>query len=170
MLADMRSICFNLMPKTLENFGLVQAIRELCNYPGLKEQTHFSITSDEVFPVLNKNMEIGIFRIVQEFINNAQKHGKATGVDISLKTMAGNQIKIILQDDGTGFEITKSGSFQGMGLKNVQSRVSSYNGEIVITSSPGKGTRYVIIFPLDTKSNNYGSNREKKAAGQTINR
>jgi PAS domain S-box-containing protein len=147
-LADMRSICFNLMPKTLENFGLVPAISELCNYPGLQEHIQFHLIHDDHFPELNKSLEFAIFRIVQEFINNALKHGKAATVNIDIRLTQHNEIKIILQDDGKGFDTGKIGEMSGMGFKNVYSRVNSYNGNIHISSIPGKGTRYEISFPL----------------------
>jgi PAS domain S-box-containing protein len=169
-LADMRSICFNLMPKTLENFGLVQAIRELCSYPGLQEHIRFGLLYDEVFPELHKNMEIAIFRIIQEFINNALKHGKANKVDIETRTTPGNEIKIILQDNGKGFNTEKINEMNGMGFKNIHSRVTSYNGDIVISSVIGKGTRYEIIFPLNNKKYNYGSNREEETTHQAADR
>lgn len=166
VLADMRSICFNLMPKTLENFGLEQSIKELCNYPGLKENVIFRVHADKGFPELNKNMEIAIFRIVQEFINNAVKHGKAGKVDIELLVNRNGSISIQLQDDGTGFDTSKARKAKGIGLKNMLSRISSYNGEMQLSSSPGKGTRCVIVFPVNNKSKYHGSHREKETDHQ----
>ena len=166
VLADMRSICFNLMPKTLENFGLEQSIKELCNYPGLKENVIFRVQADRDFPELNKNLEIAIFRIVQEFINNAVKHGKAGKIDIGLLVNKNGTITIHLQDNGTGFDTVKARKAKGIGLKNMLSRISSYDGEMQISSSPGKGTRCLIVFPVNNKSKNYGSYREKETINQ----
>jgi PAS domain S-box-containing protein len=166
VLADMRSICFNLMPKTLENFGLEQSIKELCNYPGLKENVIFRVQADRDFPELNKNMEIAIFRIVQEFINNSVKHGKAGKIDIGLLVNKNNSITIHLQDNGTGFDTQKAKKARGIGLKNMLSRISSYDGEMQISSSPGKGTKCLILFPVNNKSKNYGSYREKETNHQ----
>lgn len=161
-LADMRSICFNLMPKTLENFGLEQSIKELCNYPVLKENVTFRVHTDSDFPTLSKNMEIAIFRIVQEFINNSVKHGKAGIIDIRLLVNKNGNITIHLQDDGLGFDTVKAKKASGFGLKNMLSRISSYDGEMQITSSPGKGTRCQIVFPVNNKSKIYGSYRKKE--------
>ncbi len=166
VLADMRSICFNLMPKTLENFGLEQSIKELCNYPVLKENLTFRVHADRDFPALSKNMEIAIFRIVQEFINNSVKHGKAGTIDIRLLVNKNGTITIHLQDDGSGFDTAKAKKAGGFGLKNMLSRISSYDGEMQITSSPGKGTRCLIVFPVNNKSKIYGSYREKETTHQ----
>jgi PAS domain S-box-containing protein len=168
VLADMRSICFNLMPKTLENFGLEQSIKELCNYPVLKENVIFRVHADRDFPQLNKNMEIAIFRIVQEFINNSVKHGKAGKIDIGMLVNKNGTITIHLQDNGTGFDAAKAKKAKGIGLKNMLSRISSYDGEMQITSSPGKGTRCLIVFPVNNKSKNYGNYREKETVNQDI--
>lgn len=166
VLADMRSICFNLMPKTLENFGLEQSIKELCNYPGLKENVIFRVHADSRFPELNKNMEIAIFRIVQEFINNAVKHGKAGKIDIGLLVNRNGSISIQLQDNGSGFDTSRAKKARGIGLKNMLSRISSYNGEMQLSSSPGKGTRCLIVFPVNNKSKYHGSHREKETDHQ----
>lgn len=166
VLADMRSICFNLMPKTLENYGLEQSIKELCNYPVLKENVIFRVHADNRFPELNKNMEIAIFRIVQEFINNAVKHGKAGKIDIELLVNRNGSISIQLQDNGSGFDMSKAKKAKGIGLKNMLSRISSYDGEMQISSSPGKGTRCLIVFPVNNKSKYHGSHREKETNHQ----
>lgn len=145
VLADMRNICFNLMPKTLENFGLTASVKELCKQTEVNEQLTFTLRAADNFPPLNKPLEIAIFRIIQEFINNSLKHGKATKIGIELFTKDNTAI-IILKDNGTGFDTAVITN--GMGLKNVQSRIQPYNGDIFISSTVGRGTKYKIIIPL----------------------
>ncbi len=148
VLADMRNICFNLMPKTLETFGLRQAIKELCNQTSLVEHLEFHIRDDSQFPKLNKSLEIAIFRIVQEFINNAIKHGQASNIDIIFRHQL-HHAYITLKENGKGFDMKKTTS-RGMGLTNVQSRVQSYNASVVISSAPGKGTKYELTLPVNS--------------------
>jgi PAS domain S-box-containing protein len=143
---NMRSICFNLMPQTLESFGLLKAVEELCNQLSLTDHLSFIITGDKNFLLSNKSQEIAIFRIIQEFINNTLKHGNAGRIFINFKKYKTN-LKIILKDNGIGFKLFEKKE-TGMGLRNVQSRIASYNGEIKITSSPGEGTKYEILLPL----------------------
>jgi PAS domain S-box-containing protein len=144
--SNVRSICFNLMPQTLESFGLVKAVTELCNQMAVPGHLSFIITGDKQFLLDNKSIEITIFRIIQEFINNALKHGKASHVFINFKKHKTN-LKIVLKDNGIGFKLFDKKE-TGMGLRNVQSRIASYNGEIKIISSPGNGTKYEIMIPL----------------------
>jgi PAS domain S-box-containing protein len=144
--SNVRSICFNLMPQTLEAFGLVKAVTELCNQMTVPDHLSFIITGDKQFLLNNKSQEITIFRIIQEFINNALKHGKASRILINFKKYK-TSLKIILKDNGVGFKLFDKKE-TGMGLRNVQSRIASYNGEIKITSSPGEGTTYELMIPV----------------------
>jgi two-component system NarL family sensor kinase len=106
---------------------------------------------DSDMPVFEESLEIAIFRIVQEFITNAIKHGHAKKVSITLSLeghkSGQSKLMISLSDDGDGFEIKNDESNEGMGLKNVRSRVESYNGYFKIFSSLGKGTRFEVSIP-----------------------
>ncbi len=146
-LADIRNICFNLMPKTLENFGLSESLNELCKQTEVKEALTFTLKVQEQFPSLNKQLEISIFRVVQEFINNALKHSNANAISIAL-LYTKREIRITLKDNGMGFDVKLTDKKNGMGLRNVESRIMPYNGEIIISSSLGKGTQYKITIPL----------------------
>lgn len=145
--ADMRNICFNLMPKTLQEFGLIKAVKELCSQIESVEKIKFQISKVNELPPLKKEIQIDLFRIIQEFISNAVDHGKANKVFILFK-FKNNYINIILRDNGEGFNQTKLVT-KGMGLQNVQSRVKSHNGEISITSAKDKGTKYKIFIPVN---------------------
>jgi PAS domain S-box-containing protein len=146
-LADIRNICFDLMPKTLENFGLAESLEELCKQTEVNEALSFKLNIQKNFPFLNKQLEISLFRVVQEFINNALKHGNANVINIEM-LQKNNAIKIHLKDNGKGFDITNSDKKNGMGLRNVKSRLLPYNGEIIVSSTIGKGTQYKITIPL----------------------
>ena len=146
ILADIRNICFNLMPKTLEDFGLIKAVKELCFKNEFSGSLIFKINADKDFPLLNKSLEIAIFRIIQEFINNAVKHGKADRIEMWFQHSK-NYMEVDLHDNGVGFEVKEMSTFHGMGLKNILSRVHSYFGEIKIISTPDKGTRFKISIP-----------------------
>lgn len=148
ILSDVRNICFNLMPNTLESFGLVETVKQICRTNQSAGKLDFNLDVSEDFPLLNKYLEISIIRIVQEFINNSIKHSCTTQIDISLQHK-NNSIQVELKDYGNGFDLNTINLNTGMGLKNVRSRVKSYNGEIKINSSHGKGTEYSIFIPLN---------------------
>lgn len=142
---ELRTICFNLMPRTLESFGLFDAVRELCRKMQESSGINFLIIMEK-FDMI-KPLEIAIFRILQEFITNSLKHGQANKISIKIYPK-NNDLYVFLKDDGIGFDIEKLNKNEGMGLRNVRSRVESYNGDIKIKSVTGKGTSYKITVPL----------------------
>ena len=144
--ADMRNICFNIMPKSLELFGLVKAVEELCSKHELLQRMKISINVVPIFHRLPLQQEFALFRIIQEFINNALKHSEADKLKIRFSE-TGDKARIVLMDNGIGFD-TKKLRDEGMGLNNVQSRIRPYNGEVEIISRPGRGTRYEITVPI----------------------
>jgi len=147
--ADMRNICFNIMPTSLEIFGLVKAVEELCSKDQLLPQIKILIKESDGFPRLALQQEFALFRIIQEFINNALKHSKADSLRIEFRRKKKLAL-VSLIDNGIGFDLTKIRG-QGMGLNNVRSRLRPYNGEVDIISQPGKGTRYEISIPVENK-------------------
>jgi PAS domain S-box-containing protein len=147
--ADMRNICFNIMPNSLEVFGLVKAVEELCSKNELLDRINISIKESGHFPRLPVQQEFALFRIIQEFINNALKHSKADTLQIEF-VFRKKTVVIILIDNGVGFDLKKLRD-QGMGLNNVLSRIRPYNGEVDIITRPGKGTRYEILVPIENK-------------------
>ena len=144
---DLRNVCFNLMPRTLEYYGLKSAILELTDKIESAGGIKFKISIDKGFPTFIKPLEIAIFRILQEFISNSIKHGKAKEIIIKTKN-DGNKLNITLKDNGIGFNYKKLNKFAGMGLQNVRSRVNAYNGEVEIESAVKKGTTYHIRLPI----------------------
>jgi signal transduction histidine kinase len=147
--ADIRNICFNLMPQSLEFFGLIRAVEELCSKNELLKHMKITIKESRHFPGLPVQQGFALFRIIQEFINNALKHSRADTLRIEFAYRKKTAL-ITLLDNGIGFDIKKLRN-HGMGLSNVSSRIRPYNGEVDIISQPGKGTRYEISIPIDNK-------------------
>lgn len=145
---ELSTISFNLMPGTLQHFGLKQAINELCHKIELSSQVKIKFAMKDGIIITDKTIEITLFRITQEFINNAIKHGKAKKVSVQIgMDKKKKNIIAVLKDNGIGFEIKKRNEYKGMGLKNVNSRVEAHNGSAKIDSVPNKGTIYEIIIP-----------------------
>ncbi len=143
---ELRSICFNIMPKTLSELGLEEAINELIKQNSLKGVVEFDMQFNGTFLKQDGNFEMAIFRIVQEFITNAIKHGKAKKIDLKF-TCLSDRIEMILKDNGKGSDILKTISNPGMGLKNIKSRVQSYYGQIEMNSREGEGLEFKIKMP-----------------------
>ena len=147
VIAEMRNICFNLMPKTLEEFGLVKAVQEFCTHFFYDNKTKFKIDPNQHLPPLSADIKIDLYRVIQEFITNAINHGHADNISISFKYHQ-KILRINLEDNGKGFD-TNNYAGRGMGLQNVQSRVKSHDGELLLTSTIGKGTTYKIAIPIN---------------------
>jgi two-component system NarL family sensor kinase len=151
---ELSNISFNIMPGTLRSFGLSYAVKELCTKLKLGTNVTFDLAIEEHFPEIDKALEITIFRIIQEFINNSIKHGQSSKVNIKMNTsLIPGSISIILQDNGNGFDMTTVDQYKGMGLKNARSRVESYNGTLRIESIQGVGTKYEILIPYNKIAN-----------------
>lgn len=148
---DMRNICFNLMPRTLHEFGLIRAVREFCKYFLVHREVNFDIQQNSELPDLTPELKIDLYRVIQEFVNNAEKHGKANNIKINFNFSCNRKLlKIILSDNGRGFNTSHIA--KGMGLQNVHSRVKSHKGDLIITSSIIKGTQFKINIPLILKN------------------
>ncbi len=143
---DLRRICFNTLPLVLQEYGLIKAIEELqSNVFSLDFMIVFK--ADNAFPAITKSLEISIFRIIQEFINNSIKHSEATEVRIELENN-NESITLNLKDNGIGFNINDMELFKGHGLNNIQTRIDSFKGNIKINSIKNEGTEFDIAFPI----------------------
>lgn len=141
---EMRNVCFNIMPASLDLLGLQASLRDLCGqFEGANLKINLTISRD--FPVLNQHEELAIFRIAQEFINNSLTHGQASVIDFDF-TFNETEIRMTLKDNGIGFNINSYP--MGLGIRNIRSRVQSYSGTIDIISSPGNGTKFKIALPV----------------------
>ncbi|MBC7851076.1 MAG: hypothetical protein H7Y31_15140, partial [Chitinophagaceae bacterium] len=128
--------------KEIDLKELIYSLVEVLN-SNSKIQTKFNYDIP-VDKVIEDDLKLNIYRIIQEQINNMVKHAKPTHASISLR---GNNGSLYLQvsDDGQGFDAGKQR--KGIGISNMINRVQSYNGELTITSSPGKGCKTEIRIP-----------------------
>ena len=100
--------------------------------------------------ILDDKMEINIFRIVQEQINNIVKHSEATKVSIKLSKEK-NEITLLINDNGKGYDA--GDKIKGVGLRNIMSRAELCNGKAEIESSPGNGFQLKVVLPLVMEAN-----------------
>lgn len=143
---DTRGISFELMPPVLKDFGLATALDTLLRriFSG-EVKFKVSVGLQERLP---EDLEISIYRIVQEAINNILKHADATeaAIDISLSKKA---VRIRISDNGAGFSLNDSVKrHKGIGLQTIGNRVKLLNGKLRLRSSPGQGTHIHISIPL----------------------
>jgi signal transduction histidine kinase len=149
VLTEMRGICFEMLPGTLEAGSALEALRELTQRVPYAGRLHFRITVDNDYAGLGKSWEVDLFRIMQEFIHNSIDHGKATRLVFHFEGNPTGGVLIRMRDNGKGF--IKENVKRGMGIRNIESRVKANGGTCRWRSSPGKGTSLVLQFDKNEK-------------------
>ena len=150
--SELRNISHNLMPATLLKLGLIPALQNLfdkISATGLK----INFAAHDVNERLDEAIEISIYRIILELVNNIVKHAAATEVTVQLIKYP-SHINITVEDNGRGFiyDQTATGA-KGMGLSSISSRVEYLKGKMDIDTGKGNGTTVVIDIPLEGNTN-----------------
>lgn len=150
-LQDVRKIIFDLRPMVLDDLGLVPALKRYI----AEFQERCSLHID--FQVLgNSNerlsgtLEIALFRIIQEALNNVIKHAQAKTVEVYLE-QAQTQVNLRIKDDGCGFDLEKvlnNSNSDSYGLIGIRERVELLEGNFKILTAPGKGTNLLVKIPF----------------------
>jgi signal transduction histidine kinase len=141
---EVRNISHDLHSGVLKNFGLCAAVSDLKNTIELTGQLKIDLFVSGKKRKLDTNKEIEIYRLVQELFSNTMKHARANKVTLQF-TFAENNINVIFEDDGIGFDPRKV--TKGIGLKNIEARISKLNGDYSIDSAPGRGTIIILDIP-----------------------
>ena len=141
-LENSRKLAHNLLPPTLEKFGLVPALEEL--FEEFTETSDLTITHNiDHLPFLDKSKEVHVFRIIQELINNAIRHGKADHLNIQIHSNA-ESYTIVFKDNGVGFDVSAVKKESGIGLQNIKSRATILNGALHMESVQHQGSTFTI--------------------------
>lgn len=145
-LDDTRAMAYNLRPPILSTMGLTVAIQVLVEKMRDSSRLKIVLKMDEsVDGVVHKDLDINIYRILQESFNNVVKHSKATKIDLEIIRKA-QILEILFQDNGTGFN--QNAKIHGQGILGIKERVALLGGKINITSEIGAGTQLLIQIPL----------------------
>jgi two-component system sensor histidine kinase ComP len=156
---QIRITCNELRPPFLLKMGLVESLKSLFSYTRMFSNYEIEFSAERLDCSLNEEQILGVYRIVQELLNNATKHSKATKVTMELKG-GKDQIYFSYSDDGVGMDLSAfEGSFQHMGIAGIEKRVLSLEGEVELKSAPQKGFHVTISLPTNTqlKGERYGN-------------
>ncbi len=146
--SDLRNISRDLMPTVLEDFGLVAALENLCRRLDETNKLKVNFYNSGMKNRFEKNIELGLYRIGQELINNAIKHSGGATLNIQLIKHK-NSIVLMVEDNGTGFdEKAKNPANHGIGLINIEARTKALGGEFFIDSSEGRGVIATVEIPV----------------------
>jgi signal transduction histidine kinase len=144
-LDNSRKIAHNLLPPVLDKFGLHAGIEELCEEFESSKTVKVFYQNKIEFDEKDKDINLHVFRILQELMNNSLRHGKATEISIVFEDVKGAKT-CIYNDNGIGFDSKNAENQKGLGMKNINSRISYINGTINVSSEIGKGIKVVFTF------------------------
>lgn len=145
-LAEVRSISRALRPPELDRLGLTKAVRAMASRIAESSEVHVECDLPEVKYDLTPEHKIGVFRILQEALNNALRHSGADRVTITLHGDP-QSLTATVEDNGHGFPSTNV-AVPGIGLQSMRERASLMGGRLDIVSQPGEGTRVQLTVPL----------------------
>ena len=147
-MTNVRRISRNLVPTTLERFGLLAALEELTDRATDNEREVHLVCPESTakFPT---TLDLMLYRITQELVNNAIRHARARHITVQLLTF-NNEVRLSVVDDGVGFDFdaVMENKQAGLGLRNIESRLSVVNGHVTFDVAPGRGSQIHIQVQL----------------------
>lgn len=145
---EVRKISHDMASGVLTKFGLVAALEDLKETLEESKKVNVEFIAHGFENRLHGDVEITIYRIIQELISNILKHAQAKNITIQL-IHKGHEMHVSVEDDGVGFDKNNMNQkTQGIGLKNIAARVDSIGGELYIDSSINNGTSITIDIPI----------------------
>lgn len=142
-----RSISHDLLPTTLDRFGVLVALEDLCKRMQKINDLSVEISYPDTDLGFSKKQDLALYRITQELINNTLKHAGADLISIQFEELPG-QIQLTYTDNGKGFTLEDSQTAQlGLGLKSIKSRAQLLEGEMHMHSAPGQGFHFTLHLP-----------------------
>ncbi|UXP30577.1 tetratricopeptide repeat protein [Reichenbachiella agarivorans] len=150
MYKELKNVCFDLMPQSLQSAGLVAAIRELTDRINAVGKTQIELITDgsETYP--SGDFSISVYRICQEWLNNILKYADATEVTIQI-IQDEDESLLMIEDNGMGFDASQLLLGHGYGWKNMSARASLIGGDIDLDTRPNrKGNTFTLCIPKNT--------------------
>jgi len=149
-LEENRRIAHDLRPSDLDELGLADACRHFCEE--FNQRTNLVVAGEITLPArrLPPEVELNVFRIVQEALGNIARHAEASRVELNVGILD-EWLELSILDDGSGFSAPAKmpkGKRRGIGLTNMRERAASLGGTCEIRSTPGKGTAITLRVPL----------------------
>lgn len=141
----LRRTIARLSPRVLEELGLIAAIRRQAQLLAKRTGIRETLVLPEPGGSLDHDLEVALYRSVQEALHNIAKHAHARSFSVRLK-ITSSRIAVEVEDDGVGF-IPRNSRQKGFGLTGMRERAAALGGSMTVRSEPAKGTRIRIVFP-----------------------
>jgi signal transduction histidine kinase len=145
-IAEARHLIGGLRPPFLDEAGVVAAVEYLVDEASRRGGPKIEFVHDLPGQRLEPRLEVAIFRILQESLNNALAHSRSNRVRLAL-VQSGHRLRIEIEDWGVGFDPAKVKPDR-FGLEGIRERARLFGGQLVLDTAPGKGTRLVVELPL----------------------
>ena len=142
-----RNMALLLRPSMLDDLGLVSAVEWYAREMSRRGEIEVEVRSSEVSEQLPDEIKICVYRVIQEALNNAQRHSHATTAAVQL-AQTNSSVHVKITDNGSGFDPKHT---RGMGLLGMEERVRRLGGQLAIDSQPGVGTTITVELPATTK-------------------
>lgn len=142
---DVRAISHQMMPKSLIELGLIEALEDMLKKSLGINNIQYDFEHLGITQRLDEKIEISVYRVAQELVNNIVKHSGSTKVSLQLFKNRGKLI-FVVEDNGKGIGENKG---DGHGLLNMKSRINALNGELNLEPSPNSGTLATIRIPIE---------------------
>lgn len=143
---EIREISHNMMPGALTKLGLSTALKQFVNKINALGGLQIDLQIIGIKERLSEKVETMLYRVVQEVLNNIIRHADATKVNIELVKHE-SELILVIEDNGKGFNINELQN-QGVGIKNITTRVEYLNGSVNFDSALGRGTSVIVEIPL----------------------
>jgi PAS domain S-box-containing protein len=146
LLKDMQALSHRLNPSRLEYLGIAAAAADLCREISNQRDLDITFTAESVPEGLSRHVAVCLYRVLQEALQNAIKHGGVQKIDASLHGGA-DHIELTVRDFGVGFDVAAT-SGRGLGLTSMKERVTAVRGRLSIVSAPQDGTTIHVSVPV----------------------
>jgi len=144
---EIRNLSHSLAPSAFYQKNLISSIEQLLKSINKENNYNLNFEYDHLGDIeIDGEIQLNIYRIIQEQLQNIIKHAEATLIDVSLKVEDNNFIKLSIYDNGKGFDTTSMS--KGIGLQNIKNRAETFSGIYSIKSAPMKGCELLVTIPF----------------------
>src|SRR5262249_19798280 len=146
---DIHALSYQLHPSTLEDLGLIAALKAECDRFSQQDSIRVDVKLSEIPEPVPAETALGLLRVTQEALRNVGRHAKPRTVDVSLRHVDSG-LQLAVRDDGVGFDSASQRANPHLGLASMRERVQFLGGELDVDSEPGRGTTILAWVPLKT--------------------
>ena len=143
---DVHAMSYRLHPAVLDDLGLVEALRAECDRVARNLDLQVEVNADDVPDTMPNEASLCLFRVAQEALNNAVRHGRANAITVLLSPRDSG-LQLAVSDNGSGFDPERPRKRASLGLASMRERVRLLHGQLDIESTPGRGTTVVAWVP-----------------------